>query len=105
MKSDALALLELAAWPVLLVDGGGRIRRANRHASQTFGQVVEGEASLLSAIWAPGNAAKPDQFLAGCLRAPIAHVELKLLIKGGQSQTLATQLAPANFEGQEYRVK
>lgn len=102
MKSDALGLLELANWPVMLVDLSGRIVRANQHAPSVFGQVVVGEGPLLSSIWAPSNATKSDQFLAGLGRTFQTSAELKFLVKGGQTLTCPVLLSPVNLEGQKF---
>ena len=64
MKSDLVFGLENAGWPALLVEVGGTILRVNQAAVKTFGQVLEGEAPLLSALWTPENGMTADQFLA-----------------------------------------
>lgn len=104
MKSDALALLDLAAWPALLVDGGGRIARANQQAASVFGQVVVGEGPLLSAIWAPANTTKGEQFMADLSRSPQATVQIKFLVKGGQVQSCETLVSSVMIEGQRFTL-
>lgn len=100
MKNEAFALLDPAAWPALLVDGGGRIVRANKQAAAVFGQVVVGEGPLLSAIWAPANAVRSDRFIADLARSPQANAEIKFLVKGGQVQNCATMVSSLMVEGQ-----
>lgn len=102
MKPDALGLLELANWPVLLVDLSGRIVRANQQAPSVFGQVVVGEGPLLSSIWAPANATKSDQFLVGLGRTFQTSAELKFLVKGGQTLACPVLISPVNLEGQKF---
>lgn len=102
MKADVLAVLESAAWPALLVDGSGRIVRANQQAATVFGQVVVGEGPMLAAIWAPANAVKADQFLAGLARTPVSATELKFLVKGGQTQSCAVLVTSGVAEGQKF---
>ncbi len=102
MKPDALALLEHANWPTLLVDGGGRIVRVNQHAATVFGQVVVGEVPLLASIWAPANAVRCDQFLASLSRAPTTTAELRFLVKGGQVQTCQVLVSPVTVEGEKF---
>ncbi len=55
MKSELFFLLENAGWPVLLVEAAGTIRRANQEAIAVFGTMIEGEKTLLSAIWSAEN--------------------------------------------------
>ena len=76
MKSDAVFILENAAWPALLLDGSGTILRANPAAVKTFGSVLEGEAPLLSAIWSAENGSTPEQFLAQWGHSPAGTVAL-----------------------------
>lgn len=104
MKSEAPTLLDLAAWPALLVDGGGRIARANQQAASVFGQVVVGEGPLLSAIWAPANTSKSDQFIADLSRSPQPSVPIKFLVKGGQVQSCQTLVSSVMIEGQRFTL-
>ena len=55
MKGRLEFILDNALWPVLLVDTSTRIRAANEAAIEFFGNIVEGDSSLLSIIWAPVN--------------------------------------------------
>lgn len=82
MKSDFFALLENAAWPVLLVEEAGTIRRYNQAAHTVFGPILDGETSLLSAIWGESNSSA-EQFLGKANLAGAAPIPLKLKVKGG----------------------
>ncbi|HVY68342.1 MAG TPA: hypothetical protein VHH73_00335, partial [Verrucomicrobiae bacterium] len=55
MKLELSFGLDQAAWPALLVDRSGVIRRANQFAVTAFGPVVQGEAPLLGSLWAEGT--------------------------------------------------
>ena len=92
MKSDVVFPLENAAWPALLVNAAGTIVRANGVAVKTFGSALEGEAPLLSSIWAADNGTTAEHFLSRWERSPAALTTLKFLAKGGVTQTLAASL-------------
>lgn len=104
MKSDTLALLENAAWPVLLVDGGGRIRHVNRQAAAVFGAVVEGDRTLLATIWSADNGPKSEAFVASLARTPMPQATVQLQIKGGQTQEFAAQLCPVTISGERLHL-
>lgn len=100
MKSDSVFLLESAAWPAFLVDGGGTVRKANQAAIGLFGTMLEGETTMLSALWAePAESA--EQFLARWERSTPAVVPLKLHGKGGMVTTFNAWIASFNWEGQK----
>ena len=72
MKSDAFFGLDHASWPAFLVEAGGTVRHANQAAIQFFAQKLEGESTLLSAIWSPDNDLGADAFLSQWERSPQA---------------------------------
>ena len=80
-KLDVALLLESAAWPSLLVDPGGTIRRANKPAMDVFGPGLEGIslASILSIDGPP----EPAKFLAQFESSPAASVSLTFKTKNG----------------------
>ncbi len=104
MKSNYLSLLENAAWPALLVDSSGRIRNANERAAAVLGAVVQGEAPMLSSIWAPGNTMKSDQFVAEFSRSVMPEATIKYQVKGGQSAEFLTHFNPVILEGQRFTL-
>jgi len=96
IKSDLIFALENAAWPAFLVDEAGAIRRSNQAAIKAFGAVLEGESTLLSAIWSPANDGTAEQFLRRWERAPTATVSLKFAGKGGVTTTFFTHVCSAS---------
>jgi signal transduction histidine kinase/ActR/RegA family two-component response regulator len=101
MKPDVVFALENAAWPAFLVDGSGAIRRANQAAINAFGG-LEGESTLLSAIWSPENSITAEQFLAQWERAPSALTPLKLRGKGGVNASHPACVCSITKDGQKY---
>src|SRR6267143_6299423 len=91
-KSDSGFLLEGAAWPAFLVDGGGTIRKANQAAIALFGSKLESDSTMLSALWA--DETQPvEQFLAHWERSGAAVVRLKLLGKGAAVTVFSTYIS------------
>jgi len=83
MKPDTLFAFENAAWPVLLLDGGGNVLRANAAAVKLLGPALEGGSPQLSTFWAAENTVPAEQFLGQWERAPSPTVAFKLRIRGG----------------------
>ena len=102
MKPDVVFALENAAWPAFLVDGACTIRRANQAAVSAFGGGLEGESTLLSAIWSPDNSVAPEQFLAQWERAPSALTPLKLRGKGGVNASHPACICSITKDEQKY---
>ncbi len=95
MKSDLVFALENAAWPAFLVDEAGAIRHSNLAAVKAFGAVLEGESTLLSAIWSPANDGTAEQFLRRCERSHSITVSLKFTGKGGTTTTFSAHVCSA----------
>ncbi|MBI5386224.1 MAG: response regulator [Verrucomicrobia bacterium] len=70
--------LDQVAWPVLLVDTAGVVRRANQTAQRLFGPKLAGGAPLLASIWGPENSLTPVQCLAQARKSPAGLFPLKL---------------------------
>src|SRR5258708_6861918 len=102
MKQDVVFALENAAWPAFLVDGACTIRRANQAAINAFGGGLEGESTLLSAIWSQENSITAEQFLAQWERAPSALTPLKLRGKGGVNASHPACVCSIPKDGQKY---
>ena len=94
---DIEFVLENAAWPAFLVDGGGTIRKANQAAIGLFGTKLEHDSTMLSALWAE-EGATVEQFLVDWERSPAAAVRLKFLGKGAAVSTFSTHIATFHWE-------
>lgn len=101
MKQESQFALEQASWPAFLADEAGTIRRANAAAQSTFGPVVEGNASLLSAIWGAENEENAGQFLARLTRVTASEVKVNLRLKGGGQAGFSARVCAFPGEGQK----
>ena len=72
-----------AAWPVLLVDDGGVIQRANPAALQAFGPSLLPERTKLPALWLPDNCISVEKFLNAGESALPPLTPLKMQLPGG----------------------
>lgn len=63
MSLDQFFLFDQAKWPVLLVEGTGRISKANPAAAQVFGAGIGGGSALLSSLWSKDNSTTAEKFL------------------------------------------
>ena len=104
MKSDVAFALENAGWPALLVDGAGRICRANTAAISVFGAAAGGEAPGLSVVWAPENSSTVDQFLTQWERSAVPMMLLKFRAKGGNTLGYLTSVCAFKKDDQKYFV-
>ncbi|HHY87277.1 MAG TPA: response regulator [Verrucomicrobia bacterium] len=104
MRAAEVFVLENAAWPALLVNDAGTILRRNQAAARVFGQALEGQAPLLTAIWAPENGTTPEQFIAQWERSPSATAPLKLRVKGGTVQTFQVSICSFQRDTQRFLV-
>ena len=104
MKLDAVFVLEHAGWPAMLVDGSGKICRANEAAVKLFGAPVEGGVSLLSAIWSSENTATAEHFLAGWERNPIGNASLRLRVKGGISHPFTSAICSFTRDQEKFFI-
>lgn len=103
MKPDLFFMLDNAGWPALLVEEAGTIRRANQAATALFGSVIEGDQSLLSAIWSSDNGTSAEQFL-GRERSLAEPISLKFQIKGGATSVFATYISAVTRDEQKFFV-
>lgn len=102
MKSDAVFVLENAAWPALLVDGAGVMLRANQAAIKIFGPVAEGGAPLLTAVLATEFGQTAEQFLVQWERSPSAQLPLNFRVKGGAVSSFSTSVCSFSKDGQKF---
>jgi signal transduction histidine kinase len=102
MKSELVFALENAAWPALLVDRSGVVRRANEAATGLFGAAMEESSTQFAAIWAPENETKAPLFLAQLERASATHFALKFKVKGGETREFSVCVCPVSRDDQKY---
>jgi len=102
MRRDTEFVLEKAAWPTMLLEGGGRICRANQAARRVFGLADELLSVPLSAIWDSGNKLSPVDFLKQ--RAGDETSKLKLSLHGGKKGDFIAHVAKVVRDEQDYFV-
>lgn len=97
-KTDSPSPLDLASWPVLLLEEPGAIRKANKKAVETFGPAVRNGATALDVLWIPENNVLPADFLVQRKSAPGLPASLRLkCIDGG---TGSFQAWVSTFDGE-----
>jgi nitrogen-specific signal transduction histidine kinase/CheY-like chemotaxis protein len=104
VKTDVVFALEHAAWPALLVDEAGIVRRANPSAVALFGPALEGECPLLAALLAPQEGGSAEAFLARWEHAPSPSAQLKFKVKGGVVATFPTSICSFTKGEQKFFV-
>ncbi|HMP82485.1 MAG TPA: ATP-binding protein [Verrucomicrobiota bacterium] len=104
MKSEQVFVLDHANWPALLVDGGGRVVRANAAALQAFAPSLEGDRPMLAAIWSPENGATVEPFLAQWEQSPSPALTLKFRVKGGNVAAFTTTICALTQGAEKYFV-
>lgn len=102
MKPEVTFVLENAAWPALLVESPGVIRRANRAAVNTFGARVKSGACPLASIWSDANAIPPEEFLLRAFDPDTAMTDLQVRVKSGLTDGFLAQVCPVEREGHRY---
>lgn len=94
VNTDAFALLSQAAWPVLLVDNGGLVRRANPAATRFFGPEVSNGATALSSLLADGNESAASRLLVDAVRPTPVGQTLKFRSTEGLLVPFLAQVSP-----------
>src|ERR1041385_1217987 len=89
MISDIPFSVELANWPVLVLDDTGLLQSANGPAKKPFGAVLEAATTRSNAIGSQDNELTPELFLARSERSAPGPQPLKL--KGSDGKTLEFQ--------------
>ena len=89
MKPDVVFGLDAAAWPALLVNGGGTILMANAAAKSLFGPAVGSGAAQLAALWPAENGISVTEFLSRWQPAAAPAV-LKFRSPGGEPAIFLT---------------
>ncbi|MGO8696559.1 MAG: ATP-binding protein [Limisphaerales bacterium] len=102
MRRETDFVLERAAWPAMLLEEGGSIRRANQAARRMFGFSSKGGTLDLAGIWDPSNEVSPENLL----RAPATGeiTRLKLRVAGDGSAQFVAHLAKVVRESSVYLV-
>jgi two-component system cell cycle sensor histidine kinase/response regulator CckA len=102
MKSDVVAGLSNASWPVLLVDEAGVIQNANAAAIQVFGASLNNGSTPLAALWLAENEGNCAGFLSRGELAPAAPVHLKLKGAGGAGVAFLACVCAVKDDGKKY---
>src|SRR5687767_6833216 len=100
MKSEAIDLLDNAGWIAFVVEAAGTVRRANQAALTFFGPKLEGESTLLTALW-PADQEAAEQFLSRWERSAVPMVPLRFCGKGGTVHQFQTHISVAMRDGQK----
>ena len=98
MNLDQFFILEQARWPVLLVEGTGRISKLNSAAAHLFGASTGGGSALLSAIWSKENPNSAEQFLASSHNGEA--IILKFRINSQTERAYSTAVTYGSREGE-----
>ena len=98
MKPEVVFALENAAWPALLVNGGGAILMCNTAAKALFGRAVDGKAPELAAIWAPANGTQPAGFLAWWEKTRTTPFDIQFRVAGGIEKKFSAAIASTQHE-------
>lgn len=104
MKPEVVFGLENSAWPALLVNGSGRLMRANSAAQAVFGPAVSGETSPLALIWSAENGRTDIEFLTRWEQAPVVVSELKFRAASGSTVSFNVATCTFKFEGSKWFV-
>ncbi|MGC9034398.1 MAG: ATP-binding protein [Verrucomicrobiia bacterium] len=104
MKSDFTFGLENAAWPALLIDSYGTIKRASTSAVTIFGKGLESGSASLSALWSGENKISFGQFLSQLERALQPLQKVVLLVAGGASVAFTAHICSVVKDGLKYYI-
>ena len=104
MKPEVVFGLENAAWPALLVNGGGAVLMFNPSASATFGPALAGNPAQLAAIWSAANECRAAEFMAQWEKAPVPLAELKFRTVDDAGKKFFTAIAMLASEGGKWFV-
>lgn len=99
MRRETNFVLEKAAWPALVLEESGAIRRANKAAVELFGPPVKGASAALASIWTEGNLLSAEKFLSASESASV-----KLRLKAGDDQEFLARPVPAARDGENYFI-
>ena len=97
-KLDVAVLLESAAWPAMLVDPVGVVRRANQAALDLFGASLEGQ-SIMAVLSEPP--ADPQKFLERFEGAPAASISVPFKTRDGNVATIPASICAFTRESEK----
>src|SRR5579884_1570602 len=103
-KMDSPSPLDLASWPVLLLEEPGAIRKANKKAVETFGPAVGNGATALDSLWVPENNVLPADFLVQCKAAPGLQASVRLKCADGGTMTFQAWVSTFDDEANKYSL-
>ncbi len=102
MRRETDFVLEQAAWPALVLEGNGRICRANQAARRIFDLPVSLPAISVAALWDDESDTTPEQFLHDGIAGGTAP--LKLRIAGGAKADFVAHGTNVARDGHSYVV-
>jgi len=101
-KQKSEFVLDSAAWPAILVDEEGRVRRANPAAGTTFPLPRNNNPMNFSSVWALDNEETFEQFWDKWLDLPESVLIKKFRMKGGGTRQFVFCITPVYYEGQRH---
>ena len=102
MKFDDVFQLEQAAWPALLADTTGAVRRANPAAKNFFGPKLEGDSVSLSSVWPAENGVTPQELIERAEKSSAPAQPLKLRGKGIVLTDFSASVCPVTTGGEKF---
>jgi two-component system cell cycle sensor histidine kinase/response regulator CckA len=102
MKPEVVFGLDNAAWPALLVNGGGGVLMFNAAAQALFGAALNGNPPSLTAIWSSANGAPAAGFLASWEKSAVTPIDLKFRAAGGIEKNFSTAIAMLASDGNKW---
>jgi signal transduction histidine kinase len=100
-KLDVGLLLDSAAWPALLVDPAGIIKRANPAAIELFGNGLHTPSISILSILSGETQSDPAKYLTQLERTASAAMALTFKIKDGSTVTVPTSFCAFTREGEK----
>jgi signal transduction histidine kinase len=102
MRRETDFVLEQAAWPAMLLEENGSIRRTNQAARRVFDFSAKVGTPGLAAIWDPSNQSSLATLLRDTASAEMTN--LKLRVNGGGSAQFVAHLVKVVRDGSPYWV-
>ncbi len=102
MKPEVVFGLDNAAWPAMLVNGGGAVLMHNSAAQALFGAALNGDPADLAKIWSPANGSQAVKFLESWEKSHLTPVDLKFLAAGGIEKKFSTAVAMLASDGNKW---
>src|SRR5579862_9035060 len=102
MRRETDFVLEQAAWPAMLLEENGSIRRANQAARRMFDFAARPDGADLGAIWDPSNPTPAENLLREANGGETSRVKLRVV--GGGSAEFVVHLAKVVRDSYPYLV-